>query len=1564
MKKFLFLGLVLLIVIPQSVSAVQKIAEVKTFLEDSATQGTPDPNNSFVWPIDLFAENIPFPTSNGWEIVSGSGSLVRLEDSIPNFYWMRVNVAGSPFRAQFPRNTYPALKSRKNHIVFNFRSSSTCSLEVRIRVTSPAPDTFVKAIRYSSLDTNRAVLNDTLLRIGIGQNYQNGEFQTLNRNMETDLKSFIQFSDWKFYELNNVFILGAMEVSGIAAWSRYFYVEGYSDSTSIRQGSPISFKTSLGDSAGANTSYRIDILRAGASGLQLITSSSNIAGTKRPLRLDNKGDSVFFYGTDWTVDNGATFSGAATSGWQSGVYLAKFVHINSGKYTWFPLVVREDNPGTTSKILVSVSNLTWQAHNFWGGESFYFPTGRGGSKTFKRPYLLNWFNPEHKNDKANAEAIPGTTTNAKDSLGASQFFAYEFPFIKWLEGQGYTAEYTDNVHLQRDFGPPSQNFLKSYNSFFSLGHDEYWSFKMRQNMEEEFRNLSKPKDPDPDERATHNLSFLSGNTGFWMANFNSDLTGIFNDRNDSMSYHLGVKRPDNPNQTWYEQQVVGARTDSTNYIANGTTDAVFPGKESHWIFSHTGLGANNTFGSVSGHSPHSGITGYRTNRFVAGDGLPDSTSKVDTLARAYSGGVPDNRSQMIYYEYDPPGEALSKVFSAGAVQWNWGLDNSADSIRRITKNIVEGMTATFTGKITSNMTLSGDIYLASDVTIESTVTVNPGTRFIVFNNDLERGINQEDTTKAEIIVKKKLIVNGTPANPVKFISYSSNSGFDDWRGVVVEHGAALVCSNTVIRNAYNGIKFEGYHDSSSSLTRVRIARCKYNGIFICRTNGIPITGCRVDSVLGEPFGEPDSTLNAGIFIDYISGCGGPGTPYVGAGAVLSYDTIYACRNGIFLDRSSTRVENCLIIGVPDNTYRTVNGITAHEQAHDSTTPPSPPDLVTIENTEIRGKFTGTNLWIASFGRADVKNCNIICSSYVSGTTHRSPVGVCNTTGYDPSRSQPVYLKLRGCRILGWSSAGLLTNGNNITNIHNLGVFPDSLGNNSFATSASDTAWDYIRLTNPNNDSLKAEGNWFGTPDTSRFLGPIKYKTYGHISQNITWPPVSFTLWGDLTIDATKSLKLTPPTAIYAAPNADWSGGGYSPTKTEVIIKGSLERAISSTDSIKLLSNAPTPGDQDWQGVVVDTGSFRPSYYHFKNAYSGIDYRNSTADTVKNCLFQNDFMHGVITTNDNLIISSNTFKDLGEGYGVYLDKCNATVSGNTITNVPYGINADRSYGIISNNIITTTGSYTALFGFRAEGYDSNRGTQKTVLYNDSIVGAFDEAAVVAKGAVAIDSCRIWPKLPTILPDPPPQMIGILGEGIDTATVHRTRVKMFSSIVSTVSAVKVIAAPVLFLGSISSPGFNSVIRCGSLAKVLYNTTPTTVMAESCWWGTANPPSTYFYGPNDHDPSLGSPPAMRLVGDFDEPRPLPELFALSQNYPNPFNPTTTIGFSLPTAGKVRLDIYNILGQKVRTLIETEKPAGMHQVIWNGTDDHGVSVASGIYLYKIEATSFREVKRMVFLK
>lgn len=93
-------------------------------------------------------------------------------------------------------------------------------------------------------------------------------------------------------------------------------------------------------------------------------------------------------------------------------------------------------------------------------------------------------------------------------------------------------------------------------------------------------------------------------------------------------------------------------------------------------------------------------------------------------------------------------------------------------------------------------------------------------------------------------------------------------------------------------------------------------------------------------------------------------------------------------------------------------------------------------------------------------------------------------------------------------------------------------------------------------------------------------------------------------------------------------------------------------------------------------------------------------------------------------------------------------------------------------------------------------------------------------------------------------------------------------------------------------------------------------------------------------------------------------PLSFNLYQNFPNPFNPTTTLTFNLPKPSDVNLIIYDITGRKIRNLISSAYPAGSHQIQWDGKDYSGNSVASGIYIYRIDTNNYTQSRKMMLLK
>jgi hypothetical protein len=109
---------------------------------------------------------------------------------------------------------------------------------------------------------------------------------------------------------------------------------------------------------------------------------------------------------------------------------------------------------------------------------------------------------------------------------------------------------------------------------------------------------------------------------------------------------------------------------------------------------------------------------------------------------------------------------------------------------------------------------------------------------------------------------------------------------------------------------------------------------------------------------------------------------------------------------------------------------------------------------------------------------------------------------------------------------------------------------------------------------------------------------------------------------------------------------------------------------------------------------------------------------------------------------------------------------------------------------------------------------------------------------------------------------------------------------------------------------------------------------------------------------------PIPIKAGGTSDAAQSIPASFSLEQNYPNPFNPETVIKFSLPQDARVSLKIYNVLGQVVSTPVDQNLPAGVHSVTWDGKNEQGSEVASGIYFYRIKAGSYESIMKMTLLR
>lgn len=158
---------------------------------------------------------------------------------------------------------------------------------------------------------------------------------------------------------------------------------------------------------------------------------------------------------------------------------------------------------------------------------------------------------------------------------------------------------------------------------------------------------------------------------------------------------------------------------------------------------------------------------------------------------------------------------------------------------------------------------------------------------------------------------------------------------------------------------------------------------------------------------------------------------------------------------------------------------------------------------------------------------------------------------------------------------------------------------------------------------------------------------------------------------------------------------------------------------------------------------------------------------------------------------------------------------------------------------------------------------------------------------------------------------------------------------------------------------------------LATITFRISDTTeICIDTCFW-----PPTARLDFSNADASVFNPKftgicfkadtagdAVREVPGSEGTRP--SEFSLSQNYPNPFNPETYIKFGLSKAVHVKIDIFNIVGQRVRTLVDEEMESGNYVADWDGKDEQGNSVSSGIYFYRMKSEDFSDMKKMLLVK
>ena len=439
------------------------------------------------------------------------------------------------------------------------------------------------------------------------------------------------------------------------------FVEGYAGQISIAPGEEIVLHVST-----SAPKFAVEITRWGAKN-EVVWSRKDVPGQTHPVPEDASA-----MGCRWPE----AVRVPVGKDWKSGYYTARFlVEDRGGKWTHRGrrtaesdacFIVRAAEPGKRSKILLQLSTNTYNAYTNWGGSSVYAYNSRaknqGSRVSFERPL-------------------------------SSQFSNWELPFVQWCERNGYELDYAANGDLE--FHP---ELLQHYRLVVSVGHDEYWSGPMRDNLEAFIAKGG-------------NVAFFSGNSVCWQIrsedggkaftcwkqNYHADpvfQTREFKTLSTAWSHHL-LQRPEN--QLTGVGFLWGGYQRSHGQFMDGKA-AYMVHRPEHWVFEGTGLKRGEEFGGKDT------IVGYEADgcELEWRDGLPFATHKDGTPKTFEVLGTcpvrwhPDDVEWYERWEKGRTGAACmgiytqgGTVFTAATTDWAHGLRGGDKAVDRITRNVLD-----------------------------------------------------------------------------------------------------------------------------------------------------------------------------------------------------------------------------------------------------------------------------------------------------------------------------------------------------------------------------------------------------------------------------------------------------------------------------------------------------------------------------------------------------------------------------------------------------------------------------------------------------------------------------------------------------------------------------------------------------------------------------------------------------------------------------------------------------------------------------------------------------------
>jgi len=410
-------------------------------------------------------------------------------------------------------------------------------------------------------------------------------------------------------------------------------IEGYASAVSVNRGEQISFFVNTTD-----PTYTIQFFRMGwyaGAGARSMGPPTTLTGTVQPGPIVDPSLLLIDAG-NWSSSYTLSVPGDPSdpTNWCSGIYLAKLVG-SSGAQAYMIFVVRDDV--RQSDLLFQSSVNTYCAYNFWGGSGLY-SLPRAYKVSFNRPYQV-----QYQTDL---------------SVGGGHFLFWEYNMVRFLEREGYDVTYSTDVdtHL-------NGSALMAHKGFLSVGHDEYWSWQMRQ-------NVTAARDGGV------NLGFFGANCCFWQIRYEpSPVTGVANRTITCYKYDAITLDPYHNGPQAYltttewrgapvsqpEAELIGVMY-GINYDGIGDAFAadIVVTDTSNFIFQNTGL-------QNGQHLP--GLLGYEADAF-----FPNS-SPPGTMVVAQSPFVTPAGLQGVANMTSYQANSGATVVGVGSIEWSWGLDD-------------------------------------------------------------------------------------------------------------------------------------------------------------------------------------------------------------------------------------------------------------------------------------------------------------------------------------------------------------------------------------------------------------------------------------------------------------------------------------------------------------------------------------------------------------------------------------------------------------------------------------------------------------------------------------------------------------------------------------------------------------------------------------------------------------------------------------------------------------------------------------------------------------------------